>query len=73
MRARRTKEAPIRSGSEARQKLQNPALRGGPAGQTPGATLERIKETLLQSLKHAANLRNIGSDEWVILTVVFAK
>jgi hypothetical protein len=54
----------------ARQKLQNPALRGGPAGQTSGATFERIKETLLQSLKHAANLRNIGSNEWVILTVI---
>jgi hypothetical protein len=54
----------------ARQKLQNPALRGGPTGQTPGTTFERIKETLLQSLKHAANIRNVGSDEWVILTVV---
>ena len=53
-----------------RQKLQNPALRGGLAGPSSRATFERIKETLLQSLRHAANLRNIGSDEWVILTVI---
>jgi len=53
----------------ARQRL-NWAGRGGLPGQTSGATFERIKETLLQSLKHAANIRNVGSSELVILTVV---
>jgi hypothetical protein len=57
----------------ARQRLyspQNPALRGGLPGQTPGATFERIKETLLQSLKHAANIRNVGPSELIVLTVI---
>ena len=39
-----------------RQRL-NSVGRGGLPGQTSGATFERIKETLLQSLKHAANIR----------------
>lgn len=54
----------------ARQRLQNPAARGGQPGQTPGATFERIRETLLQALKHAANIRNVGPGELVVLTVV---
>ena len=53
----------------ARQRL-NWAGRGGPPGQTSGATFERIKETLLQSLKHAANIRNVGPNESVVLTVI---
>jgi hypothetical protein len=53
----------------ARQRL-NSAGRGGPAGQTSGATFERIKETLLQSLKHAANIRNVGPGELIVLTVI---
>ena len=53
----------------ARQRL-NWAGRGGLPGQTSGATFERVKETLLQSLKHAANIRNVGAHELVILTVV---
>lgn len=53
----------------ARQRL-NSAGRSGEPGQSPGATLERIKETLLQSLKHAANIRNVGPSELVVVTVV---
>lgn len=53
----------------ARQRL-NSVGRGGLPGQTPGATFERIKETLLQSLKHAANIRNVGPSELVVLTVI---
>jgi hypothetical protein len=55
----------------ARQRLyspQNSASRGGRG--LPGATFERLKEDLLQSLKHAGNIRNMGLDESVILTVI---
>ena len=52
----------------ARQRL-NSVGRGGLPGQTSGATFERIKETLLQSLKHAANIRNVGPNELIVLTV----
>ena len=59
----------------ARQRLYSPAnsaARGGRElpGQTPGATFERLKGDLQQSLKHAANIRNVGSNELVILTVI---
>jgi hypothetical protein len=56
---------------KARQKLYSPvnsAARGG--REPPGATFERVKGDLLQSLKHAVNIRNVGSNELVILTVI---
>ncbi len=53
----------------ARQRL-NSAGRGGLPGQTSGATFERIKETLLQSLRHATNIRNVGPNELIVLTVI---
>jgi len=31
--------------------------------------VEEMKETLIKALKHAANIRNLKPDEWVILTV----
>jgi hypothetical protein len=53
----------------ARQRL-NSVGRGGLPGPTSGATFERIKETLLQSLRHATNIRNVGPNELIVLTVI---
>jgi hypothetical protein len=57
----------------ARQRLYSPMSTAAPGGlpaQTAGAAFERVKETLLQSLKHAANIRNVGPDELIVLTVI---
>jgi len=32
--------------------------------------VEELKKELVEALKHASNIRNIASDEWVILTVI---
>jgi hypothetical protein len=59
----------------ARERLtspQNPALRD-PRG-LPGATermdFQQFQEDLLQTLRHAANLRNIEPNESVIVTII---
>jgi hypothetical protein len=57
----------------ARQRLYSPANsigHPGLPGQAPGVAVERVKETLLQSLKHAANIRNVGPSELIVLTVI---
>lgn len=54
-----------------RQKLYSPANLA-PRGERdlPGPALEQVKGDLLQSLKHAANIRHVGPNELVILTVI---
>ena len=54
-----------------RQKLYSPTNLA-PRGERdrPGPTLEQVKRDLLQSLKHAANIRHVGPNELIILTVI---
>ena len=54
-----------------RQKLYSPANLA-PRGERdlPGPALEQVKGQLLQSLKHAANIRHVGPNELIILTVI---
>ncbi len=59
----------------ARQKLYAPpgAMRYGARGRPSGAdevSFEEFKEDLVKTLRHAANIRNVEPNEWVILTVV---
>lgn len=59
----------------ARQQLYAPpgAMRYGTRGQPSGAdavSFEQFKEDLVKTLRHAANIRNIEPNEWIILTVV---
>jgi hypothetical protein len=58
----------------ARDRLYSPqnANRYGPLGVSREAdqkSLDQLKDDLVQTLKHAANIRNIDPNEWVILTV----
>lgn len=59
----------------ARQRLYAPpgamryGTRGRPGG-TDGVSFEQFREDLVKTLRHAANIRNIEPNEWVILTVV---
>ncbi|MHC4754649.1 MAG: hypothetical protein ACYTBP_05850 [Planctomycetota bacterium] len=32
--------------------------------------VENLKQTLVQTLKHAANIRDLDSDDWIIITVI---
>ena len=43
---------------------------GRTAGPDLGGDLRAVEETLLQSLKHAANIRNVGPNSWSSLTVI---
>ncbi|MCL5279222.1 MAG: hypothetical protein M1376_04865 [Planctomycetes bacterium] len=54
-----------------RQKLYSPT-KPAPRGKRdlPGPALEQVKGELLQSLKHAANIRHMGPNELIILTVI---
>jgi hypothetical protein len=59
----------------AKQKLFSPkgSMRGigGLAEQESGLLkIEELKTELIKTLKHAANIRNMKPDEWVILTVI---
>jgi hypothetical protein len=58
----------------ARQKLYQPAYGRRDAGARPGGPGEmdfnQFRSDLIQTLKHAANIRNIEPNEWVILTVI---
>ena len=53
---------------------QDPAAGGPFPGRQEGGpeTLEVLKNDLIRLLKHASNIRNLKSDEWVILTVIGA-
>jgi len=60
---------------KAREKLYAPAnvtRYGGlrASGGPQGMSFEQFRDELLRTLKHAANIRNIEPNEWVILTVV---
>jgi len=40
-------------------------------GQGPGLVkFDQIKKELIETLKHAANIRNLSPDEWIIVTVI---
>ena len=43
----------------------------GFSGQGPGLVkFDQLKKELIETLKHAANIRNLTPDEWIILTVI---
>jgi len=43
----------------------------GFSGQGPGLVeFDQLKGELIETLKHAANIRNLSPDEWIILTVI---
>jgi hypothetical protein len=47
-----------------------PGMRGF-SGQGPGLVeFDQLKGELIETLKHAANIRNLSPDEWIILTVI---
>ena len=58
----------------AKRKLFSPQGFGGndvvPEEQYSEEQIEQIKTELIRTLKHAANIRNIQPDEWIILTVI---
>jgi hypothetical protein len=59
----------------ARERLYSPPGSRGhgarmQAGQAQGMSFEQFKEELLQSLRHAANVRHIDPNELVVLTVI---
>ncbi len=59
----------------ARQQIFSPkAPRPGMpgfSGQGPGLVkFDQLKKELIETLKHAANIRNLTPDEWIILTVI---
>ncbi|MCU0916879.1 MAG: hypothetical protein MUC88_20315 [Planctomycetes bacterium] len=59
----------------ARQKIyapQDPTLRGsrGRPGETDRLDFQQFKEDLTRTLRHAANLRHVEPNEWVVLTIV---
>ena len=59
----------------ARERLsspQNPALRDprGLPGETERMDFQQFKDDLLQTLRHAANLRNVEPNEYVIVTII---
>ncbi len=56
-----------------KQKLFSPTGYGGtlvPEEQYSAQQIDQIKKELIRTLKHAANIRNIHPDEWIILTVI---
>jgi len=57
----------------AKQKLFSPKGFGGasvPEEQYSAQQIEQIKTELIRTLKHAANIRTLQPDEWIILTVI---
>jgi hypothetical protein len=59
----------------ARERLsspQNPALRDprGLPGETGTMDFQQFQDDLLQTLRHAANLRNVEPNEYVIVTII---
>ena len=57
-----------------RQKIFSPPGFGGdklvPEEKYSADKIDQLKTELIRTLKHAANIRNIQPDEWVILTVI---
>jgi len=58
----------------ARQKMFSPQGFGGgnfvPKEKYSADKIDQLKTELIRTLKHAANIRNLKPDEWVILTVI---
>lgn len=57
----------------AKQEIFSPRIPTGrrtdPREKYDAEQIEEVKKELIKSLKHAANIRNLKPDEWVILTV----
>jgi len=71
--AQETKEYVDPDWQRAKQKLFSPQGFGGtsvPKEQYNAQQIEQIKTELIRTLKHAANIRNLQPDEWIILTVI---
>ena len=71
--AQETKEYVDPDWQRAKQKLFSPQGFGGtsvPEEQYNAQQIEQIKTELIRTLKHAANIRNLQPDEWIILTVI---
>jgi len=58
----------------AKQEIFSPTTTVGrgedPENKYDAEKVEELKTRLIKALKHAANIRNIKSDEWIILTVI---
>jgi len=56
----------------ARQRIYAPQdpTRGGGPGETDRLDFQQFKEDLTRTLRHAANLRHVEPNEWVVLTIV---
>ena len=58
---------------QARERIFSPGAgrisRDGSAGEYDGQMVNELKAELIRTLKHATNIRNLESDEWVILSV----
>jgi len=71
---KKTEEPTDRIWAETKQEIYMPEAakksREGPAAEEYDAEkVERLKSTLTTALKHAANIRALKSEDWVILTV----
>jgi hypothetical protein len=70
-----TAEAVDSTWQKARQQVLSPGASSGmdledSARDYDNQMVEELKKELVQALKHASNIRHIGPDEWVILTVI---
>jgi hypothetical protein len=58
---------------QARERIFSPGAgrigRGGPSRDYSSQMVNELKTELIRTLKHAANIRNLTSDDWVILSV----
>jgi hypothetical protein len=73
--AKKTEEPSDPTWQRAKQELFSPRIPTGwrpPREKYDAEQIEELKRELIKSLKHAANIRNLKSDEWVILTVTGA-
>lgn len=73
--AQKTEEPADPIWQRAKQEIFDPMIRTTRRISQPGEKydaeqIEEVKKELVKSLKHAANIRNLKPDEWVILTVI---
>ena len=75
--AKKTEEPADPIWQQTKQEIFDPMIRTTRRISQPGEKydaeqIEEVKKELVKSLKHAANIRNLKPDEWVILTVTGA-
>lgn len=73
--AEQTTESVDSTWQRARQQMFSPGdsrISGGPgsAEEYNSQMVEELKRDLITTLKHAANIRGVQADEWIILTVI---